>query len=41
MGAVTGIGIVAALPTEAAAAAIGGVSAVLFGWIALIKGFWK
>jgi len=41
LGAVTGVGIVAALPAEVGAAAIGGTSAVLFAWIAIIKGFWK
>jgi len=41
LGIVTGVGIVAALPQEAGAAAIGGVSTILFAWIAIIKGFWK
>lgn len=41
LGAVTGLGIVAALPAEAGAAAIGGVSTILFAWIAMIKFFWK
>lgn len=41
IGILTGVGIVAALPTEAAAAGIGGLSTILFAWIAMIKFFMK
>lgn len=41
LGVVTGVGIVAALPAEAAAAGIGGAATILFVWIAMIKGFVK
>lgn len=41
LGVVTGIGIVAALPANAGAAAIGGAATVLFAWIALVKAFVK
>jgi hypothetical protein len=41
LGAVTGIGIVAALPANTGAAAVGGTATVLFAWIALVKGFMK
>ena len=39
LGILTGVGIVAALPAEAAAAGIGGAATILFAWIAMIKGF--
>ena len=41
LGVVTGVGIVAALPAEVGAAAIGGGSTILFAWIAMIKFFWR
>jgi hypothetical protein len=41
LGIVTGVGIVAALPAEAGAAAIGGLSTILFIWIAVVKGLIK
>ena len=39
IGIMSGVGIVAALPAETAAAGIGGLSTILFVWIAMIKGF--
>ncbi len=41
IGILAGVGIVAALPREAAAAGIGGLSTILFVWMAMVKGFSK
>jgi len=41
LGAAMGIGIVAALPANVGAAAIGGTATILFAWIAAVKGFIK